>query len=297
MRHTPLALLGLLLANTALAQTVDAPTITRETLDPALAEAVAEALPESRNVDRAFLDPQYDPTIRVTQDAQVFVTFVDEGAGYQNALGYFSYADGALDGLSKADVDTDLDGVVSLREAEAVGLSIGWVFPDATRAAGRLAPGDTVTLGDGVTFGSGTNIGFFLVQNGWDGGGVDGWTNDQTPQTFYTLDFLNPEASGDLTAADTGVGSTRHVAMLFADPSREQIIMGFEDLNRTDRTANDFRYASDEDFNDAVFAIRSNPVEAIASSNIATAPGPLAGSTLAGLAVLGLLRVRRRGRS
>ena len=294
MRRTWLATLGLLLADTALAQTIDAPAITRERLDPALAEAVAGALPESRNVDRAFLDPRYDPTIRVTEDAQVFVTFVDEGAGYQNALGYFSYTEGALDGLSKADVDADRDGIVSLREAEAAGVSIGWVFPDATRAAGRLAPGDTVALGDGVAFSSGTNIGFFLVQNGWDGRGVKGWTNDQSPQTFYTLDFLNPEASGDMTAADSGVGSTRHVAMLFADPSREQIIMGFEDLNRTNRFANVSNFGSDEDFNDAVFAIRSNPVEAIASSNIATAPGPLAGSTLAGLAVLALLRLRRR---
>jgi TPR repeat protein len=69
---------------------------------------------------------------------------------------------------------------------------------------------------------------------------VDGWTNDQSPQTFYTLDFLNPEATGDLTSADSGVGSTRHVAMLFEDTSKEQIIMGFEDLNRVDRYANDY---------------------------------------------------------
>ena len=294
MRRAPVLLLGVLLADAGLAQTVDAPAITPTTLDPALAEVVASSLPESTNVDKNFLDPVYDPTVRVTQDAQVFVTFVDEGAGYQNSLGYFSYADGALDGLSKADVDADLDGVVSLREAEAVGLNIGWVFPDATRAANRLSPGDTVTLGDGVTFSAGTNIGFFLVQNGWDGGGVDGWTNDQSPQTFYTLDFLNPEASADQTTADSGVGSTRHVAMLFADPSKAEIIMGFEDLNRVDRTANQYNYASDEDFNDAVFTIRSNPVEAIAGTKIATAPGPLAGSTVAGLAVFGLLRLRRR---
>lgn len=280
-------------AGAASAQTVDAPTITREPLDPALAETVAEALPESTNVDKQFLDPSYDPTVRVTQEAQVFVTFIDEGAGYQNSLGYFSYDDGALNGLSKADADMDGDGVVSLKEADAVGLDIGWVFPDATEAAGRLEAGDSVTLGDGATFSAGTNIGFFLVQNGWDGGGVDGWTNDKSPQTFYTLDFLNAEASGEATAADSGVGSTRHVAMLFEDASRERIIMGFEDLNRVDASANDYGYRSDEDFNDAVFAIRSNPVEALSETNIATAPGPLTGSTIAGLAALLLLRRRR----
>jgi hypothetical protein len=294
MRRHLLIMATSLGAGSVAAQTVDAPEITNEPLDPALAETVADALPESSNVDKNFLNPSYDPTVRVSEDAQVFVTFVDEGAGYQNSLGYFSYADGALDGLTKADVDADADGIVSLHEAEAVGVDIGWVFPDATRADGRLSPGDTVTLGDGTIFSSGTNIGFFLVQNGWDGGGVDGWTNDQSPQTFYTLDFLNPEASGDLTSADSGVGSTRHVAMLFEDTSREQIIMGFEDLNRVDRYANDYNYASDEDFNDAVFTIRSNPVEAIQSSEIATAPGPVAGSTIAGLLVVAFMRLRRR---
>jgi hypothetical protein len=294
MRRLPAILALSAIGGVATAQSLDAPTITNKPLAPALVDTVAEALPESTNVDKQFLDPSYDPTLRVTQDAQVFVTFVDEGAGYQNSLGYFSYAEGALDGLTKGDVDADSDGVVSLTEADAVGLEIGWVFPDATKAAGRLESGDTVTLGDGVTFGAGTNIGFFLVQNGWDGGGVDGWTNDQSPQTFYTLDFLNPEATADLTAAEGGVGSTRHVAMLFEDTSKEQIIMGFEDLNRVDRTANDYGYRSDEDFNDAVFAIRSNPVKALSETQIATAPGPVTGSTLAGLVALALLRLRRR---
>ena len=75
--------------------------------------------------------------------------------------------------------------------------------------------------------------------------------------------------------------------------------MGLEDLNRVDRSANAFGYPSDEDFNDAVFLVYSNPVEAIQSSNVATisSPVPLAGSHgyLAGaIAVLILLLRGRR---
>lgn len=289
-------LIAVVAAPAAHAQTISGPTVTRTTLDPSVVEAVAGALPESRNVDRAFLDPAYDPSLRLTERAQIFVSFVDEGAGYQNSLGYFAWREGALDGLTKADVDRNGNGVISLAEAEAVGIETGWVFPDATRAPGRLAPGDTVSLGNGAVFEADTRVGFFLVQNGWDGTGVRGVTRPGSPQTFYTLDFLNPEAAASGTIGDSGVGVTRHVAMLFEDPSREQIIMGFEDLNRSNRLANVSGYASDEDFNDAVFLIRSNPVEAIRATEIATAPGPLAGSTFAGLALLGLAWLRRRGR-
>jgi hypothetical protein len=294
MRRT--LLLAVAAAPAAHAQTIDAPNVSRTTLEPAVVEAVAGALPESRNVDRAFLDPAYDPSLRLTERAQIFVSFVDEGAGYQNSLGYFAWREGALDGLTKKDVDTDSNGIVSLAEAEAVGIQTGWVFPDATRAPGRLAPGDTVSLGNGTVFEADTRVGFFLVQNGWDGTGVRGVTSPGNPQVFYTLDFLNPEGAAGGTVADSGIGVTRHVAMLFEDPSREQIIMGFEDLNRSNRLANVSGFASDEDFNDAVFLIRSNPVEAIRATEIATAPGPLAGSTFAGLAILGLAWLRRRER-
>ena len=284
-------------ASTAAAQSIDAPAITQEPVSQSTIDTVAEALPENSNVDQDFLNPAYDPTLRLTEEAQVFVTFIDEGAGYQNSLGYFSYQEGALAGLSKSDVDSDGDGVVSLTEAEMVGIDIGWVFPDATKAPGRLETGDSVAIGDGKVFDENTRVGFFLVQNGWDGSGVKGYTSSGDPQTFYTLDFLNPEGAGSGTSATSGVGSTRHVAMLYEDTSRESIIMGFEDLNRVDSSANDFGYGSDEDFNDAVFTIRSNPVEAIGGTVIATAPGPLAGSTIAGLVAFGFAFFRRRSSS
>lgn len=292
------ASIALLLGQPAAGQSIDAPTITNEPVDQGVIDTVRESLPESRAVGATFLDPAYEPTLLLSEDGQVMVTFVDEGAGYQNSLGYFSYPSGTLDGYSKADLDVDGNGVLSVTEMASVpGVETGWVFPDATKAPGRLQTGDTVTLGDGTVYAADTSIGFSLVQNGWDGAGVKGVTSPGNPQTFYTLDFVNPEAAPTSTSADSGVGNTRHVAMLFEDTSKEAVLMGFEDLNRDDRNANDRRYRSDEDFNDAVFVIRSNPISALAGSDIATAPGPLAGSAAGGALVLGFLLYRRWSQS
>ena len=65
----------------------------------------------------------------------------------------------------------------------------------------------------------------------------------------------------------------RHVALMFASAARENIIMGFEDLNRIDRFQNDNGYGSDEDFNDAVFTVKSSPETALAMTGIATVAG------------------------
>ena len=50
---------------------------------------VTTALPERRQTDAEFLDPSLDPNLHFTQNSQVAVTFVSDGAGYRNSLGYF----------------------------------------------------------------------------------------------------------------------------------------------------------------------------------------------------------------
>ena len=53
------------------------------------------------------------------------------------------------------------------------------------------------------------------------------------------LDFLNPEAESQATTTDGATNTSRHAAMLFAN---DNIILGFEDLNRVNRSANAYRY-------------------------------------------------------
>jgi len=91
---------------------------------------------------------------------------------------------------------------------------------------------------------------------------------------MYTADLTNPESNGDADInTDSSLHRSRHVAMLLSDETRTRIIMGFEDLHRTDRIRNPVGYESDEDFNDNVFCISPNGLGAIANSDIPVADG------------------------
>lgn len=274
--------------------------VTNVELESGLLQNIQTALPESRNVDMDFLNPSYDPTIRLTDDAQVGVTFIDEGAGYRNSLGYFTFQDNTFDNLSFGDIDTNSNGIITIGELSTVNsVSTGMIFNNASKwgGGGFLRAGDTAVLGggsltadgtdftmsEGTVFSEGTNLGFFLLQNAYSWGGVN-----EDAMAMYTMDFLNPENDAFATYDDTASNS-RHVAMMFADYEQDELILGFEDLYRDHR--------SDEDFNDAVFRIRTDPVSAIQSTNVTvmTAPAPSLGGGLAGLIGLsGLLGLTRR---
>ncbi len=297
MKHITLALAVSLLSissGTALAVQVETPDITNVAVDEGVMNAVNSQLIEATNVDAAFLNTDYDPYLTVNQDANVSVTFLDEGAGYRNSLGWMTFDSTAFSGLSKGDIDLDSSGNISLNELNNVdGVNTGWLFANASeyQGGGSLLAGDTAAVGNGA-ISAGSSVSFFLGQNSsWGESAVSDGVFTGSDPVFYGLDFLNPEA--DFTSTiDSSLGNSRHVAMLFADDSQQDVIMGFEDLNRIDRYANDYNYRSDEDFNDAVFTITSDPADAFGDSNIATAPLPPLGSGLIGLLmVAGLARM------
>jgi len=261
------------------------PDMTYVEVDSALVNVINNALPESSSVDQAFLNPEYDPVLPLTEDAHLSVTFVDEGAGYRNSLGWFSWGDGVFDSLSKADIDTNGSGIISYDELTAVdGVSANWLFANASMAGkgGSLNTGDTVMLNDGNSFEAGTNVSFFLGANTWNGTDIVGETSGSGEKNiFYGLDFLNPEAlSTSLYGSDGGNDISRHVAMMFADVGQDQVILGFEDL---------IRPYGDNDFNDAIFIVEADPATAIADANIVTAPLPRAASGLLGMGLVILL--------
>jgi len=279
-------------------------------VSPSILQIVNDALPEETGqIDQNFLNQAYNPNISLSADSQVAITFIDEGAGYQNALGYFSYTDQSFAGQSFGDIDTDNSGIISSSEILNVsGVTADLIFPNASRtgSGGLINQGDTIVLGggsidpvgdswtitDGNVFDAGTNIGFFLVANGWNDygsvGTVDGWDGTfGDPYTYYSLDFLNPE--NDPTATiDTVDYSARHVALTFESDDRDTLILGFEDLNRLTN--------SDDDFNDAVFIVRSDPYYAIEQTEVAvySAPSPVAGGGLIGFVILMLSGLFRK---
>lgn len=276
-------------------------------LSSGLLDTVQSALPEREAVNEAFLNPGYSPNITLSLDSQLAVTFLDEGAGYRNSLGYFSYTGDVFSGLSFGDIDADNSGNISLFELGGIsGMEVGMIFGNASKAGGggSLLAGDTTVLGGGSltqsdgglfmeggkTFEAGSTVGFFVAANAWNGTEVMGWDGaDGDPKVYYSEDFLNPENDWSATQGTTS-DTTRHVAMQFASTDRGELLVGFEDLDR--------RYGSDDDFNDVVFLVQSEPIGAISDVNVPVyaAPAPVAGAGLAGLvftlALFGLGRGR-----
>ena len=297
---------GLLAAASANAQQVPE-DMTSIAVSQDILDTVARQLPERQAAGAAFLNESYAPSLRLDAASHLAVSFVSEGAGYRNAVGYFTYQDNAFDGYSFGDFDTNGSGNISFTEMQSVGAvdDIGVLFSNFSGAGsgGLLQTGDTVVIGGGTiaqdgdgwamtgdtVFDAGTNVGFFLVANGWNGSGVNGVDNLADNATYWSMDFLNPENTADATVADVS-RETRHLAMLNVTDAN-QVLVGFEDLNRA---------TGDNDFNDAVFIVRSDPAEALQNSNIpkvSAAPVPGLGAGAGGLALAGLVGVvalRRR---
>lgn len=120
---------------------------------------IQQLLPERGGLNPAFISNNTDPNIHLLADAEVDVTFIDEGAGYKNTFGYFVYDDNQN----------------ILYEQT--------IFSNASKlgGGGSLTAGDSVSLG---SFDEGTNIGFWVQANGF---------NDPNGHTYYSLDQYNPD--------------------------------------------------------------------------------------------------------
>ena len=175
--------------------------------------------------------PQYftnsaEQNIVLNGACDVWVTFVSEGAGYNNTMGYYRYNKNNPPATA-ADID-----------------SIHVVFPNASFAGsgGGLASGNKVHLG---RFAPGTGIGWVLISDGFRNKTItDGnWK-------LFSDRKLNPESDPTIR---------QHVIML-NDIGRGNFLLSFEDIKRD--------MGTDNDFNDVIFFVTTNPVQAVAIQNI-----------------------------
>lgn len=192
---------------------------------------VNASLPERKPVPTFhpdYLTNSSETNINITRTADVWITFVSEGAGNTNSLGFYTYPSNTPPSTA-----AELD-------------SIKIVLPNASLSGsgGSLKSGEKVLLG---RFPPGISIGFVLFQSGWS-------TTNRTVNTgvkkYYSDDALNAEAAG----------FKRHVVLLYDDKNK-LFLHGIEDLQRDNGS-------SDQDFNDLVFYATSNPVEAISTENV-----------------------------
>ncbi|HHB1594975.1 LruC domain-containing protein [Vibrio campbellii] len=197
---------------------------------------VYSMLPEATYVNSAFIAPERYSNIDIDDEldgaeyATASVTFLNEGAGYRNTLGYFVY---------------DTDNPPATKDDIAAHIVI---FPNTSKAPdGDMQEGDTINLDVQLT--AGQTLAFFLISNGWY---VSTYNNIphlgpwNTP--FYSLSSLNPEATADY----------RRHNVAFLDTENEFLVLGFEDIQRP---------SGDNDFNDLIFTVDVTPFSAVDGVN------------------------------
>jgi len=191
-------------------------------------------LPESHP---QYLADDAETNLIIDENCEIWVTFVHEGAGWKNVIGYYTYP---VD--SPPQVASDINNKIIM-------------FPNFSFAGsgGSLQSGDKVQLkyydedlGEFTdVFPSGIVVGWFIVGNGWNGQITDG------NYTHYSNENLNLEDDAQLN---------RHNVLLY-DEERELLLTGFEDIRRDITNC-------DQDFNDAIFYSTLSPVTAVELENI-----------------------------
>lgn len=181
-------------------------------IDNSMLQDINATLPEYMsllNSHPQYFNPSNETHLILNQAADVWVTFVSEGAGYKNVLGYYKYNVGSPPATAAA-ID-----------------SIHIIFPNVSflNSGGGLASGNRVHLG---VFAPGTVIGWALFGNGFVNGNITTglWG-------LYSDQQLNPE----------GTAALRKHAVLLNDIGREKFLLSFEDTRRDWNVDNDFNDA------------------------------------------------------
>ena len=166
-----------------------------------LLDLVNNSLPERYPVpiyNPGYIDDDVISDTQLRDSAEVWVTFVHEGAGWRNSLGYYSY-----------DLNNPPSSVDDIE-------TLNIIFPNVsfTGSGGDMKSGNKVSLG---TFPANTGIGWFLVPQGWSGSGVNG-----SNQIKYSNKDFNTFTSQTF----------RNHTVLLKDEARELLILGMEDTSR-----------------------------------------------------------------
>lgn len=200
---------------------------TPDNVSQSFLDNVNASLPESNPVPVA--NPQYLTTgneldVVIVDKSDVWVTFITEGAGYRNSLGYYVF-----------DTNNPPNNVSEID-------SIFVVLPNASLdgAGGDLNTGDKVQIG---TFEAGKTISWVLFQNAWNG--PSGTVNVNATKFYSRIDF---------NTVETDPTKMQHTVQLL-DIGNQLLLNGFEDQTRS--------VSSDNDFNDLVFYVTANPWEGI----------------------------------
>ncbi|MGF1638513.1 MAG: DUF4114 domain-containing protein, partial [Cyclobacteriaceae bacterium] len=122
--------------------------VSPETISPELRSYINNTLPEGVNLTTnrpELISEELQFNTILLDSAEVFVTFVQEGAAWTNSLGFYTF-----DVTNPPETVEDVDSLVI-------------ILPNVTQPQ-ALQAGDRVSLG---VYGPGIGIGYFLIAKGW----------------------------------------------------------------------------------------------------------------------------------
>lgn len=144
-----------------------------------------------------LFEPTLSKSVFLKKESEVYITFVDEGAGWKNSLGYYTYN-------------------ISNPPKTIADLQKHILFPNVSQVneGGGLNTGDMLQIGTGK-FPAGTVVGFYLIAEGWKNGLVT-----EGSYTHYTDIQFNIAAHQQHT--------------LFIEKTCNDLVMTFEDIDFDD---------------------------------------------------------------
>ena len=177
---------------------------------------------DNRAANADLFNDENNLILKLTKESPVYLTFVDEGAGWKNSLAYYTYDSG--------NPPTSADDI-----------ELHMLFPNTSKegSGGGLKAGDRVQLGD-ESFAANTVIGFCLIAKGWKNGA----TTDGAYRHFTNIEW-NENEDGQ---------KQQHV--LFKEQNCKDIVLCFEDIRLPggDKDFNDIIFTVNDNEEDANIA-------------------------------------------
>jgi hypothetical protein len=187
-------------------------------------------------------DPDTDYSINISQETDIMVTFLDEGAGYKNSLGYYFWVDdnGTKKILSN-DQSTNSNGSIGHYNPTIIFPNASLGIGGSLKSGGGLVPGHKRTLKGNLANGkfNNVNVSFFVVPNGW---------KSHSQGIVYNN---KPIIYGDRNMNEISNGQSEDLkiqSILFNYEG--QLLIAFEDIKRP---------GGDSDFNDLIIKVETTP--------------------------------------
>lgn len=202
-----------------------------DNLDGGLLDDINASLPSGQNVpnnNASYLAASNEYEVVLNDLSDVWVTFVGEGAGYKNSLGYFVY-------------DTDNPPTTA---AQIDSIFVIFRNTSLANSGGELNAGDKVRLG---RFPAGKSISWVLFQNAFNTSTNN--INVNAQRIFSKADF-NPEP----------IAAQRQHTVQLVDNGRQLLLNGFEDILRNSG-------GCDHDFEDLIYYVTANPWTSVDTDN------------------------------